>query len=590
MVAVVMSGTKTATGALGTDLRSVRFSEPDAQGFVRSWIQLLPEGKFEHPQYGDLTFTPRVLSEIIANFEAGVRGIELALDYDHRAPTAGDTRAPGWIERLALGEKINKASGLWAYVRWTRIGLADVRDQIYRYISAEYRPEYTDEMSGQTYHNVLIGATLTNRPYMKVMEAIQLAEVSTRAWGDVDKATLPDSAFLDPINRRLPIYEGAGPLDADGRYTQRGKLNIHGAQAALAAIHGARSGKPMTGLPSGIVARLEKLLEQHNGSSSDGGGDSGAGGARRMAGKSNSAKRAAEQQPQDDNRDDNANMYDDGMADEEYEDTEDGSDGSEDENDSFDAGSDTHGQMTTDGHAHGKFGRHSHDGEADHSDAPLKRSRQMSGKSGGKGSRKMSEGAEARTLAEANELLAEQSRQLAEVQRKLYEADIEKVLGGWDAGTFQFSETTAKTKNPDAKGAQSQTRSGRVALSKVAREKVRAYLLSDDVFLMETPAQQRLFAMIEAVASGAVDLSVRGSSYDEAGERRNRTDAPQNGRAPRGAMADVLLAEESERVAEEKGTSLDDLRRKLGTDPQASATLAEIQREAAARINYQGIR
>lgn len=277
------------------DLRAYVFADKGTDGFHRSWIPILPEGAYDHPQWGTLDFSEETLRQIKENFDAGVRGIEIALDYDHKA-SEGDSKAPGWIEKLDFGESIGKgdspemAHGLWAYVRWTRLGLADIKDQIYRYVSAEVKPEYHADITGKDYKNVLVGATLTNRPFMKNMPSISLAEVSRKPWGSINKSKLPRSCFLikgdaaDKDSWKLPVYEGTGPLDADGHYTKRGALNINGVKAALGAIHGARSGQNMSGVPAGTVQKLQNLLQKYSGSggstSSQSTSESGGGGGR----------------------------------------------------------------------------------------------------------------------------------------------------------------------------------------------------------------------------------------------------------------------------------------------------------------------
>jgi len=239
------------TRALPRALQRVVRMDEGADGFHRSWIMLFPEGTFQHPQYGKLNFTRAKLSEIKANFDNRVRHIDIALDVDHKGG-GEDSRATGWIEALELRDPIGMSdgAGLWGCIKWTPYGQRLLQDQEYRYFSPEFGP-WTDPETGAEYDNVLIGGGLTNRPFLKVMPAVKLSEnVSTRAWGSVDKASLPDSAFLDPKNRRLPIYEGTGPM-VNGRYTKRGKLNIHGLEAALAAVHGAHTGLAMSGLPAG---------------------------------------------------------------------------------------------------------------------------------------------------------------------------------------------------------------------------------------------------------------------------------------------------------------------------------------------------
>lgn len=174
---------RTRSYSFAADLTSMRLSE-SADGAHRSWVMLLPQGQYEHPK-GTLDLTPAMLRQVKTNFDGGVRGVEIALDYDHRA-SEGDSRAFGWIEQVTLCEagqspdgKARQGelpAGLWGLIRWTRLGLADVRDEIYRYISAEFRPEWTNPVNGKTYKNVLIGAALTNRPFMNHMPAITLSQ------------------------------------------------------------------------------------------------------------------------------------------------------------------------------------------------------------------------------------------------------------------------------------------------------------------------------------------------------------------------------------------------------------------------------
>lgn len=571
-----MARTATQTRAWQpADLRNVQLDE-GADGFHRSWIMLLPEGRYEHPEYGQLDFSRRVLSEIKTNFDRGVRGIEIALDYDHRAPQSNDTRAPGWIERVELGETINRPAGLWAYVRWTSIGLADVREQIYRYISAEYRPDYTNDMTGETYRNVLVGCTLTNRPFMKVMpaielserqavslmmtlfeavrEAVELAEVSRRSWGDVNKSQLPASCFLivgdpaHPTTWRLPVYEGAGPMK-DGRYTRRGPLNINGVRAALQALGGSRTGKAMTGVPSSVRAKLQHWMEQFGASAQEGKKD--------MAGKRKMADRANEREDFADPENEDAEEYgelerqarmrkdpdDDGD-----DDTTPGGDTDHDMMAEVDPKSDRHSRMTTDGHSHGRYARHSHDGDADHSDAPLKRGRKLSEPS-----------PEVRTLTE----------QLQQMQRRLHEQDVSARLAEWGARSFTLSE---KHEGKLVK------RDGRVALSKAFRDAYREFALSDG-FTMGEARFAKVNALIELLLSdGLVDLTTRSAGSFEMHERETFALAD----AGDEVALSKRLAERSREIAlSEHKREL----RELDTD-----TVMRIQRQAAREIGYHKVR
>ncbi|MDE2104314.1 MAG: hypothetical protein KGL39_44160, partial [Patescibacteria group bacterium] len=401
MVVVAMVAAGNAAGTqqarwLADLQRVMRFDETGSDGFHRSWIMLFPQGEYEHPQYGELHFTAQRLSEIKRLFDERVRHIDIALDANH-----DQDKATGWLERLDLrpatasatgaGTGAGTPAGLWGLVRWTPYGMRLLKDQLYRYFSPEFGP-WTDPASGRKYANVLIGGGLTNRPFLKEMPAVQLsgdgAQISQRSWASVNKSMLPRSCFLivgDPAKKstwRLPVYEGAGNI-VGGVFERRGPLNINAVRAALAALGGAHTGKAMTGVPNGVRAKLEGWLKKYGGDKAQQASELAGGGVveeSNMAGKSGRSKPARENLEFDEETQSFADgaSDDEEMADDEesqsYDEADgDGEDGEPDggEQAPVDAKSDTHGAF--DGrHAHGKFGMHTHDGEGDHSDAPLK--------------------------------------------------------------------------------------------------------------------------------------------------------------------------------------------------------------------------
>lgn len=539
----------TATRAwMGADLRSIRLEE-GADGFHRSWIMLFPEGTFDHEQYGELDFSAKTLSEIKRNFDSGAREIEIAIDRDHKA-TEGDSTAMGWLEQMQLRPALSDGTpaGLWGCIRWTDIGLHEIEAQHFRYFSPEFKPEYTNQLSGKQFHNVVIGGALTNRPFLKAMPAIALAEVSRKSWASVNKSKLPRSCFLvqgdasDKSTWKLPIYEGAGPLDADGHYTKRGALNINAVRAALAAIGGARTGTPMTGVGSGVRAKLQRLLEQYGGSSgSGGGGDSSASRAaseggwntmlaqgktdvdyidtsniRLMDGSAGAgADQVSRKKP----------FVDDDMDVEEYADPEDDSmsyaDGEGDQDGSFDKGADTHGAMTTDGHTHGKYAEHSHDGDGDHSDAPLKEKR---------GGKKMSE---PRTRSELALQLAENNRRLAELSFKLYEAEAGKTLNALLPEGHKFS--------------------------KVFAQQLKGWLL-DEGYQLSEGKRSKVLSLIKMALSekATVDMRKLGASFDQESRVTKRQGGSSTRLAEMGIGAgspddELAVMELAERLAQSEG-------------------------------------
>lgn len=213
-----MAGTATAQRAQQTarawrdvDLATVRLEESSSDGFKRSWIMLMPEGEFEHPQYGKLAFTHTKLEEFKSNFDSRVRKIDIALDRDHDGG-----QATGWLEELALRD-----GGLWGLVRWTKLGEQLLGDQIYRYFSPEFG-KFTDAETGKQFNNVIIGGGLTNRPFLKTMPAVKLKDKQMAdgqrferpgRYTKSDRAKIPAEDFAGP-NQTFPIVTQQDVHDA----------------------------------------------------------------------------------------------------------------------------------------------------------------------------------------------------------------------------------------------------------------------------------------------------------------------------------------------------------------------------------------
>jgi phage I-like protein len=147
----------------GTSLFSA--IECDESTGVPVEIQILKTGKFNHPSYGYFQITPLILQEMKKNFDSRVRGIDLAVDYFHES----DKEASGWITGLNLKEG---GQELWASIRWTPTAEKKLSQRELRYFSPDFTFKWTDPESGKTFSNVLFGGGLTNRPFLKDMQAI----------------------------------------------------------------------------------------------------------------------------------------------------------------------------------------------------------------------------------------------------------------------------------------------------------------------------------------------------------------------------------------------------------------------------------
>lgn len=145
-------------------------------------VQVAKVGTFDHEIYGQFSIKLSALEQMKVNFESNVRrqkldGVPvLPLDYKHDEQNI----AAGWIKGLEIEEDKNGVKGLFAEVEWTPLGAQKVRDREFAFISPSIRPLYKDKETNQNFNNVLLGATLTNIPFLRDMEAVHLLSESRR--------------------------------------------------------------------------------------------------------------------------------------------------------------------------------------------------------------------------------------------------------------------------------------------------------------------------------------------------------------------------------------------------------------------------
>jgi hypothetical protein len=157
------------------DISAIELKE-GSNGRKLSDIQVLPEGKFKHPWYGDLDFTAPVLRQAKRNFDSNVLGTDIMVDEGHDRG-----KALGWYKELHYGKRTigegdaaKEYSGLWGVIEWTELGEELLTKQLYKYFSAEVG-SWTGP-TGDKVPNVLLGGGLTNRPFFKQMPAVKLSE------------------------------------------------------------------------------------------------------------------------------------------------------------------------------------------------------------------------------------------------------------------------------------------------------------------------------------------------------------------------------------------------------------------------------
>lgn len=139
----------------------------DPAGGTESWIQILKQGQFWDPRYGDFAVDDAMFDAILSNFQESNRAVPG--DYDHAFNAMGNSRACGWVKELE-----RRADEMWAKVQWTEEAAKQIRAGEYRYISPEYNENYVDE-TGKQRGPALLAFGLTNRPFLEGMAEVTLS-------------------------------------------------------------------------------------------------------------------------------------------------------------------------------------------------------------------------------------------------------------------------------------------------------------------------------------------------------------------------------------------------------------------------------
>lgn len=188
---------------------------------VPNKVQVLRVGKFKHPQYGNFEITTQTLAEMKANFDARIRGIDVSFDYYHES----NEDASAWVNELILEES---GTELWAIVDWTPKAQQKLAERELRYFSPDFAFQWEDPETGSSFNNVLFGGGLTNRPFVKEMQAIVADETKTQGdkMTELEKAqaalklaeskAVKLSEDLDAANKKMeemvPKAEGGGKV------------------------------------------------------------------------------------------------------------------------------------------------------------------------------------------------------------------------------------------------------------------------------------------------------------------------------------------------------------------------------------------
>jgi Mu-like prophage I protein len=206
-----------------------------------SWIHALPVGKYEHPVYGQMDFTPEKISNFALSVKTKVRGVDLDIDYDHKQDPAKGSKAAGWVRDAEA-----RADGLYLNVDWTDDATKALAAKEYRYFSPEFDDEWTDG-AGSKHTDVLFGGALTNRPFLKDLMPVNLSEVFAQGGKQVGgiptptPAPTPSPAPSDPAPPVALSEEAITKLLSDHPLFKELKEGLTAAQTQLAEANRQRT-------------------------------------------------------------------------------------------------------------------------------------------------------------------------------------------------------------------------------------------------------------------------------------------------------------------------------------------------------------
>ena len=202
-----------------------------------SSVQLLRKGVFQHAWHGSLEIDDGLFASLIRNFDADARGIDIALDVEHMP----DLGAAGWFRRLFTD---NSESELWGDVEWTPAGRKLVEESAFKYLSIEYDLEYADEEGG-SHGPTMLGAALTNRPFIKRMRAA--------SFRFAEPLNDPGMILLTEQERRL--HSELARLDAE---KARLEMELRKASVERVLSEGKRKGRVSPAMESWLEELAEK--------------------------------------------------------------------------------------------------------------------------------------------------------------------------------------------------------------------------------------------------------------------------------------------------------------------------------------------
>lgn len=221
-----------------------------------TYLEAIEAKTYHTPAYGPVEITDQKIQNFISNFKNGVRGQEIAINYDHGVDVAKGNKAAGWIR-----DAVMKDNKLMLGIEFTEPAKSELRNKEWKYFSLEWDDEWQNN-DGSDIEDVVIGGALTNRPIAKGLMPINFSEIFVEqadygfaVWSTAFVNNLPDSCFA--------YIAPGGKKDSEGKTVPRSLRFFPYKDASgkpdLPHVRNMVARAPQANVPAAVKARVQAL-------------------------------------------------------------------------------------------------------------------------------------------------------------------------------------------------------------------------------------------------------------------------------------------------------------------------------------------
>lgn len=130
------------------------------------FVQIAPLGEFPHGDGVVQVVDALAIASLVNSFKPGQ---PMVVDYDHGSlDTDQSSAAAGWVEELQA-----RADGLYARIRWSNRGRADVEGGTFRFVSPVWMPDIAPTKDNPRVRPArLVNVALTNSPNIRTLKPL----------------------------------------------------------------------------------------------------------------------------------------------------------------------------------------------------------------------------------------------------------------------------------------------------------------------------------------------------------------------------------------------------------------------------------